>query len=285
MEPMTGFEPKPKPRVNAGFHLSGNTGWRMFLGMLIVGWGLLLTADLNGSDLADDILDHWYFPGAMTALGLYRVLTAESGLGRGVGGGIAILGGWWLVAETYGFRFSIWHWWPLGLVAFGVLTIVRAMADRTSTVAASELPAGLSPSVDPLNVGWQAAAGGSDQPSTPAPGPAPASMDAGPISAFAFWSGVHKRVSAAFKRADLAAVMGGIELDLRPAVTVGGRATIDVFVIMGGLEITVPPDWTVTNEAVVIMGGIEDRSSGSPGARQTLVIRGLILMGGVEIKT
>jgi hypothetical protein len=68
-------------------------------------------------------------------------------------------------------------------------------------------------------------------------------------------------------------------------VTVGGQAVIDVFVVMGGLEITVPPDWTVANEALVIMGGIDDRSSGSAGASQTLIIRGFILMGGVEIKT
>jgi hypothetical protein len=239
----------------------------------------LLTADLNGSHLADQILDHWYFPGALTLLGLVRLTTADSGFGRAIGGGLAILGGWWLIAETYGFRFSIWNWWPLGLVAFGVLLIVRAMTERAPTVIAAETPTGFSSTTDPLNMGWKSGAVADG-----AGVPAPTIVDAGPISAFAFWSGVSKRVSAAFKRANLGAVMGGIELDLRPAVMVGGQSTVEVFVVMGGLEITVPPDWTVTNEAVVIMGGIEDRSSGSPTSKNVLVIRGLILMGGVEIK-
>jgi hypothetical protein len=79
--------------------------------------------------------------------------------------------------------------------------------------------------------------------------------------------------------------MGGIEADLRPASTAGGTAVIEVFVLMGGIEITVPPDWAVVNRAVVVMGGVNDRSTGTQGATHTLEIHGVVLMGGVEIKT
>jgi predicted membrane protein len=79
--------------------------------------------------------------------------------------------------------------------------------------------------------------------------------------------------------------MGGVELDLRSAGTGGQEAIIDVFVWWGGVEITVPPDWAVSNQVVAIMGGADDKSTGTQDARNRLVVRGFVVMGGVEIKT
>ena len=106
------------------------------------------------------------------------------------------------------------------------------------------------------------------------------------VSDLAFWSGVKRRVSSPiFKRADLTAVMGGIEMDFRPATTGGGEAIIDVFVVMGGLEITVPPDWAVSNRILAVMGGVDDKSTGTQTSTNRLILRGFVLMGGVEVKT
>ena len=59
-----------------------------------------------------------------------------------------------------------------------------------------------------------------------------------------------------------------------------------VFVVMwGGIEIRVPPDWAVSNDVTVLLGGAEDRSSGTQDASSRLVVRGICLMGGIEIKT
>ena len=55
--------------------------------------------------------------------------------------------------------------------------------------------------------------------------------------------------------------------------------------MMGGIEITVPPDWAVVNRAAVIMGGVTDHSTGAQGAANTLYIQGVVMMGGIEIKT
>jgi hypothetical protein len=284
MQPIPGLDPQPqaqpKRRVTAGIQVQDGGGWRVIIGLLIVGYGLLLTASNLDNDQAYRILERWYFPTAMIAIGLYRSWRASTGLGRLIGGFIALLGIWWTICELFGLRFHIWDWWPLVLVGFGAVMIYRATQRSDSSSTAEFVVTAGFPSTP---AAAESTASTATSPSMP--GGAPASADAGPISAFAFWSGVHKRVSAAFKRATLAAFMGGIEFDLRPAVTVGGQAVVEVFVLMGGLEITVPPDWTVTNEALVIMGGIDDRSSGTPGATQILVIRGLILMGGVEIKT
>ena len=87
-------------------------------------------------------------------------------------------------------------------------------------------------------------------------------------SEFAIWSGMQRRVaSPAFRRAELTAIMGGIEVDLRQAGTENGEAVIDVFVMWGGIEITVPPDWAVSNQVTPIMGGAEDKSTGTQQAQ------------------
>ena len=105
------------------------------------------------------------------------------------------------------------------------------------------------------------------------------------FSEVAVWSGKVRRVSSAlFRRADLTAIMGGVEVDLRSASTGGQEAVIDLFVWWGGIEITVPPDWAVSNQVVVFMGGVDDSSSGTQDARNRLVVRGFVVMGGAEIK-
>ena len=78
--------------------------------------------------------------------------------------------------------------------------------------------------------------------------------------------------------------MGGIELDLRQAGTENGEAVIDVFVLWGGIEITVPPDWTVSNQVTPILGGAEDKSTGTQQARNRLIVKGVVIMSGVDIK-
>jgi hypothetical protein len=88
--------------------------------------------------------------------------------------------------------------------------------------------------------------------------------------------------------------MGGAQLDLRQAIIPPGEeAALDIFIVMGGCEIFVPPTWTVETPLVPVMGGVDDKRlpplpgadnlGGRPAPR--LVLRGLILMGGIEIKS
>jgi hypothetical protein len=72
---------------------------------------------------------------------------------------------------------------------------------------------------------------------------------------------------------------------LRAAGTASGEAVIDVFVMWGGIEIWVPPSWAVVNKVGVLMGGVEDKSTGTQDARHRLIVRGFVVMGGMEIKT
>jgi hypothetical protein len=60
---------------------------------------------------------------------------------------------------------------------------------------------------------------------------------------------------------------------------------LDVLVCWGGVDIKVPDTWGVQNQATVMLGGVEDRSKVPPAdARDILIIRGLVIMGGIEIK-
>jgi Cell wall-active antibiotics response 4TMS YvqF len=107
------------------------------------------------------------------------------------------------------------------------------------------------------------------------------------FSAIAVMSGVVRRSNTqAFRGADLTAIMGGCEIDLRQAsITPGTEAIIDVFAFWGGIDIKVPEDWVVITRAVPLMGGIEDKTH-SPGSvpAKTLILQGIVIMGGVTIK-
>jgi hypothetical protein len=80
--------------------------------------------------------------------------------------------------------------------------------------------------------------------------------------------------------------MGGVEVDLRGARTTGPQVVIDAFAMWGGIEIFVPRDWKVVSEVLPLMAGYEDHTAPPDGgaAKTTLVIRGLVVMGGIEIK-
>jgi hypothetical protein len=65
----------------------------------------------------------------------------------------------------------------------------------------------------------------------------------------------------------------------------GGPAVIDLFVWWGGVDLRVPTDWKVTNEALALLGGVDDKTQAPEGeAKGHLVIKGLIVMGGVEVR-
>lgn len=106
------------------------------------------------------------------------------------------------------------------------------------------------------------------------------------MSMFALMSGVTRRVrNAPFFGANMTAVMGGIELDLRQA-TLPEDAVIELFAFWGGIEIWVPREWSVVNQGFALMGSIEDKTGNLPQrpGQPRLVLRGMALMGGVEIK-
>jgi predicted membrane protein len=78
--------------------------------------------------------------------------------------------------------------------------------------------------------------------------------------------------------------MGGVEVDLRQASIAQPEAVLDVFAMWGGVEVRVPGDWEVVNRGWAFLGGFEDTTHHSAGTSKRLVVTGLAIMGGVEIK-
>jgi hypothetical protein len=108
----------------------------------------------------------------------------------------------------------------------------------------------------------------------------------GHIRMLALMSGVERRVRGeAFASAEMTAIMGACELDLRQAEMKGGEAHISAFALWGGLEIRVPEHWVVVNRSMALMGGVEDttRHVDTP-SRPRLFVHGFALMAGIEIK-
>jgi predicted membrane protein len=97
----------------------------------------------------------------------------------------------------------------------------------------------------------------------------------------------HRVLSQTFRGAELTAIFGGFELDLRQAAIEGESAQIDLFVLFGGGEIRVPEGWDVVVQATAIAAGVDNKAASLPlenGERPKLVITGTMLFGGAEIK-
>lgn len=87
------------------------------------------------------------------------------------------------------------------------------------------------------------------------------------------------------KRLTVFNFMGGTELDFTSALMAPGTTQISITCIMGGIEITIPEGINVEVHGVPIMGGIENRATGTYDRNApTLKIKAFVLMGGLEIK-
>lgn len=91
-----------------------------------------------------------------------------------------------------------------------------------------------------------------------------------------------------FKGGQIVSAFGGPEIDLRRAEIGETDAVINVTVIFGGIDLHVPSEWNVINKVVPIFGGCDDtriqRLEASEVPPKTLIVKGLILFGGVDIK-
>ncbi len=88
--------------------------------------------------------------------------------------------------------------------------------------------------------------------------------------------------NAVFDGADLTAVFGGIDCDLRGAI-IDRDCVIKVCCVFGGIDIKVPDNVKVVTNAAAIFGGIDVLKSNST-AEHTLYIEGLCTFGGVDVK-
>ena len=85
-----------------------------------------------------------------------------------------------------------------------------------------------------------------------------------------------------FDGAELVAVFGGIDCDLRRAI-IKGDCKLNVACVFGGIDILIPDNVKVVTNTACIFGGV-DVLRGNPNAEHTLYIEGAGIFGGVDIK-
>jgi predicted membrane protein len=85
-----------------------------------------------------------------------------------------------------------------------------------------------------------------------------------------------------FEGAELTAVFGGLECDLRGAI-IENDCAIQVSAVFGGIDIIVPDHVNVKVSTNNIFGGVSNKTKVKEGA-PTIYISGICMFGGVEIK-
>ncbi|MGE0455089.1 MAG: DUF5668 domain-containing protein [Vicinamibacteria bacterium] len=217
---------------------------RLVFGGFLMALGVLFTLGNLGLVEARPYLKYW--PVMLIAVGLTHL---AGGSRRSIfGGAVWILIGGWLLADNLDLvSVSFWRLWP------GIVILL---------IGGSLVAGGLRP--------------------RPRPRESP-SDDA--VKMFALMGGhVRGNSSKRFRGGEMTAVMGGCGLDLRQAELEGGAAAIEVFALMGGIELKVPEGWTVVSNVVPVMGGVEDKTRADREGGPRLVLNGVVVMGGVEVR-
>jgi hypothetical protein len=220
---------------------------RMIVGIVVITLGVLFTLDNFGLIDSGAILRGW--PVLLIGYGIMR-LSGFCCRQNFIVGILFTGAGTLFLAHNYGWvHTDPWDLWPVFLILIGVSMVMGAFSRAHGRYGDPDASSNL--------------------------------------TAFALMSGSERKISSQnFRGGDVTAIMGGHVLDLRSAkVAEGGSAVLDLLVVMGGVDIRVPPDWEVSSEALPVMGAVEDNSK-APGGPITgrLVLKGIILMGGVEVK-
>lgn len=92
-----------------------------------------------------------------------------------------------------------------------------------------------------------------------------------------------------FRGGNITAVFGGSEIILKGCKLAEGTNSIDILAVFGGTTIVVPGDWNVIMNVTSIFGGFSNKSVKDPNSfvdqSKTLIIKGLVVFGGGELKT
>jgi predicted membrane protein len=230
---------------NSAHRLSG----QLILGILAILMGVVFLLDNFGIAEANQVL-RYFVPVTLIGFGALKILQSHTLPGYFVGGTIAFLG-LVMLGHRLGLLHVVWRdWWPLFLIVIGVAAIIKSIYGRSSGE-----PADRSSEEHAKSSNIMAILGGYR----------------------------YRTDSQDFRGGEITSIMGGCEVDLRRA-SINGDAVMNVFAFWGGAEIKVPTDWNVVVECLPILGGVDDRTIGSPGSGKRLIIRGTAIMGGVGVK-
>lgn len=212
-----------------------------------------------------------------------------------IAGLLIALGGLWLLdsLEVLDAGPVLARWWPLAVVALGVLAILAerrlslgpvivtlvGVVLQVDRLTDASLAVWLWPVLAIAVGAWLLLTALRRRPRDAS------TSESGTTVALLGGSETRSR-SQHFEHADVAAVLGGATLDLREARVVPG-ARVDAFALFGGVEVIVPDDMRVTLHGLPLFGGLDDKTSGNGTLTDdapVLDVRATALFGGVEVK-
>jgi predicted membrane protein len=234
-----------------GHHHGGADG-RIMMGIVIVIAGVLAFLNNVGVIHNLDIWDYW--PVIFILIGIGRFFRPYTGGSQYVEGLIlTVIGSLLLMNNLDLMVFNIDTYWPLLLVLVGALIIINSFSAHHAASGSSDR--------DFINV--TSILGGSNY-----------NYDAKNL-----------------KGGKMTAFMGGSKLDMRNAEMEGDSMVMDAFLMMGGMELLVPAHWRIVLQATPILGGVDDKTktkdevkTGKGAKTKELIVKGLVIMGGIDIK-
>lgn len=232
--------------------IHGRCDGRIFIGILIVVAGVL--AFLDNIDVIHDLNIWDYWPVILIVIGLGKFFRPFTGANQYIEGLIWIaIGSLFLLDNLDLFSFNIGKYWPLFIVLLGMIIILHSLSGTRWVKGTSDK--------DFINI--TNVLGGSN----------------------------YNFDSKKLKGGKLTAFMGGSKIDLRAAEMEGDSIVIDSFLMMGGMDLYIPEHWRVVLQVTPILGGVEDKTKLEGEAKpvkssksKELIIKGILIMGGIDIK-
>src|SRR3954471_9481639 len=186
----------PRFAPSPGFRITP----QLIVGLLVIFVGVVFTLEELGIAPAINYLRYW--PVAVSGIGVLKLLQARDGGGAFAGLLFAVAGAWLQAEELHLIHIRLRDVWPLGLVAFGGYLVWQGLTGRQMRVDA---PASIPPDL-PGDI------------SAPRPSSGRVTDSNATMSVMAILGGVSRgNNSSAFRSADLLAIMGGCQIDLRRA--------------------------------------------------------------------
>lgn len=99
----------------------------------------------------------------------------------------------------------------------------------------------------------------------------------------AVFSGQKLNVENSILGADVNAIFGGLELDLRKA-KLKKDIVITASSVFGGIDILLPDDVNLELNPTCIFGGVDDKSKKNKDAKATIYLNATCVFGGIDIK-
>ncbi|NYE60777.1 putative membrane protein [Duganella sp. 1224] len=227
-----------------------NPATQMVIGLFVIGVGMLFLLDnLGWLDL--DLRIH-IFPSILIGAGILKVLQTRTQSGVVVGGALIVAGALFML-KAMGYLNIDWRTlWPLFMIGAGVAVVIKSNINRHA------------PSSDASSLSKDS--------------------DEAVINATAVMGAFKRRIiTQDFRGGEINAIMGGCDVDLRQA-GLTGDAVLNVYALFGGITIKVPVDWTVVLEGTPIMGGFEEKTVPPAANSKRLIVRGYVIMGGLEVR-